>query len=107
MIAASLAWSLAVFFVVGGGTNIVAPPAIRDGFIRWGFPPWFHFVVGAMEVAAAAMLVVPTLRMVGLVLGAATMISAVIVVIYQREYTHAFFPSAVLLVIAITALVTP
>jgi hypothetical protein len=35
------------------------------------------------------------------------MMSAVIVVLYQREYTHAILPGAVLLVIAITALVTP
>lgn len=85
----------------------MAPPSIRDGFIRWGFPSWFHFVVGAMEIGAAAMLLVPTLRIPGLLLGAATMMSAVIVVIYQGEYTHAVLPGAVLLVIGITALVTP
>ena len=107
MIATGLAWSLALFFFVGGGVNIVAPPSVRDGFIRWGFPSWFHFVVGAMEIAAAAMLVVPALHIFGLLLSAATMMSAVIVVLYQREYTHAILPGAVLLVIAITALVTP
>jgi uncharacterized membrane protein YphA (DoxX/SURF4 family) len=87
--------------------NIVAPPSIRDGFFRWGFPPWFHFVVGGMEISAAAMLAVPALRTFGLLLSATTMASAVIVVIYQREYTQAFFPSAILLVIVIAALVTP
>jgi hypothetical protein len=54
-----------------------------------------------------AMLLIPASHIFGLLLSAATMISAVIVVSYHREYTHAFLPSAVLLIIAITALVTP
>jgi hypothetical protein len=107
MLATGFTWSLALFFVIGGGANIVAPPSIRDGFLRWGFPSWFHFVVGALEIAAAAMLIMPASHAFGLLLSAATMISAVIVVAYHREYTHAILPGAVLLVIAITALAAP
>lgn len=104
MTAAILTWLLAAFFIIGGVANILAPGPIRAEFLRWGFPDWFHFLVGALELAAAAMLIIPGWRTGGLLLAAATMASAVAVVLYHREYSHALIPGAVLVMIGVATL---
>tara|TARA_R110000868_G_scaffold160380_7_gene389883 strand:- start:5417 stop:5734 length:318 start_codon:yes stop_codon:yes gene_type:complete len=103
MTATILTWLLGAFFLIGGGVNIVAPAPIRAEFQRWGFPGWFHFLVGALELAVAVMLVVPGWRTGGLVLAAVTMVSATAVVLYHKEYSHALIPGAVLAVTCIAA----
>lgn len=103
MTAAILTWLLAAFFIIGGVVNILAPGPIRAEFLRWGFPDWFHFFVGTLELAAATMLIIPGWRCGGRILAAATMASAAAVVLYHREYTHALVPAAVLVVIGVTA----
>lgn len=53
---------------------------VRD-FQRWGYPDWFRPVVGAAELASAALLLVPRLAAYGAALFAAVMLGAI--------YTHA------------------
>ncbi|RKT21764.1 DoxX-like protein [Paraburkholderia sp. RAU2J] len=48
-----LPWVLAVFFVVGSLSNIVAPRSIFEEYLKWGYPHWFHFVTGSLELMAA------------------------------------------------------
>ena len=103
MTATILTWLLGVFFLIGGGVNIVAPAPIRAEFQRWGVPDWFHFLVGGLELAAAIMLFVPGWRTGGFVLAAATMAAATAVVLYHKEYSHALIPGAVLAVTGIAA----
>ncbi|NTZ64120.1 DoxX family protein [Agrobacterium tumefaciens] len=106
MTAAILTRLLAAFFIIGGGANILAPGPIRAEFFRWGFPGWFHFLVGALELAAAAMLIIPGWRTGGLILAAATMVSAIAVVLYHREYGHALIPVVALTITGVTAWVS-
>ena len=56
---------LVVFFVFGGVVNLYGPEAVTKDFARWGYPPYFHLVTGALELLAAA----------------ATLL-------FQREFTH-------------------
>ena len=62
MTVASLArWSLraalSLVFLVAGATKFVSPGwAVR--FTAWGYPGWCRWVIGALEVVAAIMLLV-------------------------------------------------
>ena len=50
------ALALAAFFVVGSLSNNFAPGSIYEEYLRWGYPPWFHFVTGALELTTAVLL---------------------------------------------------
>ena len=47
-------------------------------FQEWGYPIWFVFVVGAIEVAGAGLLLIPALRFYGALLLAADMLGATV-----------------------------
>jgi hypothetical protein len=49
------ALALAAFFVVGSLSNIFAPPSIYEEYLRWGYPRWFHFVTGSLELTTAVL----------------------------------------------------
>jgi uncharacterized membrane protein YphA (DoxX/SURF4 family) len=53
---------------------------VRD-FRRWGYPGWFRLAVGAAELAAFALLLIPRLASLGAGLFALVMLGAI--------YTHA------------------
>jgi hypothetical protein len=50
------ALALAAFFVVGSLSNIFAPGSIYEEYLRWGYPHWFHFVTGSLELTTAVLL---------------------------------------------------
>jgi len=97
-----LAWLLAAFFVVGAIGNLIAPPAIAEDYRRWGYPDWFHFITGGLELAAAILLALRPFRLAGIGLAAALMSAALLTVLVHREYGHAVAP---VIVLAVTALV--
>ena len=90
-----LAWLLTLAFLGAGGVNAAGSAAIKDDFIRWGYPRWWHLVTGGLEVLAAALIAIPATRVAGLVLGAAICIAAVATVVRFRDYGHVA-PSVVL-----------
>jgi len=47
---------LAAFFVVGSLSNILAPRSIFEEYLKWGYPHWFHFVTGSLELMTAILL---------------------------------------------------
>ena len=65
-----LALALAAFFVVGSLSNIFAPPSIYEEYLRWGYPRWFHFVTGSLELTTAVLLARAQTRLWGSALGA-------------------------------------
>src|ERR1700743_1850327 len=50
------ALALAAFFVVGSLSNIFTPGSIYEEYLRWGYPHWFHFVTGSLELTTAGLL---------------------------------------------------
>ncbi|WP_218182794.1 DoxX family protein [Pseudomonas gingeri] len=93
--------ALAAFFVVGSLSNIVALGSIYEEYLKWGYPRWFHFVTGSLELTAAILLFRAPSRLLGSVLGCAVMFAALTTVIIHGEYGHAVPP----LVVAILSLV--
>lgn len=87
--------ALAAFFVVGSLTNIIAPGSIYEEYLKWGYPRWFHFVTGTLELTAAILLFRTPSRLLGSALGCAVMLAALSTVIIHGEYGHAVPPLVV------------
>jgi hypothetical protein len=89
------ALALAAFFVVGSLSNIFALGSIYGEYLRWGYPHWFHFVTGALELTAAVLLAQARTRLWGSALGCAVMLAALATVTFHGEYGHAVPPLVV------------
>ena len=87
-----LAWALAAFFVVGSLSNIFAPPSIYVEYLQWGYPHWFHFVTGTLELTTAVLLAQAQTRLWGSALGCAVMLAALATVTLHGEYRHEAAP---------------
>jgi hypothetical protein len=98
-----LVWAVAAFFTLGAVINVLAPGSTADEYRRWGYPDWFHFVTGALELATAVLLAVTATRLLGAGLGGAVMLAAAGTVIIHGEYVRAVPPIAVLILLAIVA----
>ena len=88
------AWALALaaFFVVGSLSNMFAPGSIYEEYLRWGYPPWFHFVTGSLELTTAVLLAQARTRLWGSALGCAVMLAALAPVTLHGEYGHGVPP---------------
>lgn len=93
---ALLAWLLAAFFLIGSIGNLLAPEQLLADYARWGYPRWFHYVTGSLELVAAILLASRSLRFPGAVLGAAIMLAASATVLFHGEHAHAMAPLVVL-----------
>ncbi|GGA02930.1 hypothetical protein GCM10011408_25530 [Dyella caseinilytica] len=83
---------LATFFVVGSLSNIFAPGPIYAEYLKWGYPSWFHFVTGSLELTAAILLFRASTRVFGSALGFTVMLAALVTVTVHSEYGHAIPP---------------
>jgi hypothetical protein len=95
-------WLLVIFFVVGGCINMAAPKPIAAQYATWGFPNWFHFVTGGLELATAILLTMSLTRIAGAVLGSAIMLAAATTVTLNRMYRHAILPATVAILTAVS-----
>ena len=89
------ALALAAFFVVGSLSNIFAPGSIYEEYLRWGYPHWFHFVTGSLELTTAVLLARAQTRLWGAALGCAVMLAALATVTLHGEYGHGVAPLVV------------
>lgn len=96
-----LLWLLILFFVVGGAVNLAGPAGVREDYRRWGYPSWFRFLTGALEIASALMMIAPATRPAGLALGAVIMTGAAATLIHRRELAH--LPPSLFALLAIAA----
>ena len=94
--------ALAAFFVVGSLSNIIAPSPIYEEYLKWGYPRWFHFVTGSLELTTAVLLAWTPTRLWGAALGCTVMLAAFATVTLHGEYAHGVAP---LVVAALTILV--
>jgi uncharacterized membrane protein YphA (DoxX/SURF4 family) len=83
-----LAWLLALGFLGAGIVNAAGSAAIKNDFVRWGYPRWWNLVTGGLEVLVAALIAVPAARVAGLMLGAAICLAAVVTVVRYKDYRH-------------------
>lgn len=75
----------------------------EEEFAKWGFPPYFRFLIGGLEAVAAVMIFIPGLAFAGLALAGIIMAGAVATLVYYREYGHAV-PAIITLVLIVVVL---
>jgi len=81
-------WLLVAAFFGAGLFNAIGTRATREGFVRWGYPSWWHGVTGGLEILSAILIALPSGRAAGLVLGAIVIAAAVLTVLRNRDYQH-------------------
>jgi uncharacterized membrane protein YphA (DoxX/SURF4 family) len=69
---------LAFAFLGAGGSKLAGAAPHPESFVRWGFPLWFMYVTGAIEVVAALLLLVPRTATLAAGLYVGTMVGAVL-----------------------------
>ena len=87
-----LALAISAFFVVGSLSNIIAPGPIYQEYLKWGYPRWFHFLTGSLELTTAVLLARASTRLLGSALGCTVMLGALLTVALHGEYGHAVPP---------------
>ncbi len=95
-----IAGLLVAFFIAGGVGNLFPTADFRAEYARWGYPDWFHYVTGSLELAAAALLARAGTRHRGALLGGSIMTAALATLLLAGEWLHAALPLAVLMAIA-------
>jgi hypothetical protein len=79
----------------GALSNIFAPESIYEEYLRWGYPHWFHFVTGSLELTTAVLLARAWARPWGAALGCTVMLAALATVTLHGEYGHGAAPLVV------------
>jgi hypothetical protein len=96
-----LTWALAAFFVLGFVINTFAVKLVGPEYRRWGYPDWFHFVSGGLELVVALLLLATATRPLAVALGCAIMSAAIATVVWHREYHRAAPPVIAFVLLAI------
>jgi len=68
--------------------NAIGTSATQSSFVRWGYPRWWGSLTGGLEMVSALLIALPASRGVGLALGAAIVLAAVLTVLRHREFSH-------------------
>lgn len=79
---------IALMFLGGAIANFIGLRAIKDNFRRWGYPDGWHYVTGAVEVASAILIILPSTRIFGMLLGLLFLIAAAATLVRHREFSQ-------------------
>ena len=88
MLHAISTWLVVAAFFGAGVFNAIGTSATRADYVRWGYPAWWCYVTGALEIVTAALVAWPGTRGLGLILGAAIIAAAIVTILRRREYSH-------------------
>lgn len=91
---------LVLVFFASGGAKVIGLEFEIDAFTRWGYPLWFMYLVGIIEVGGAILLLVP--RLTALVAGglAVFMLGAVATHVVHAEWGMLVVATTILLLAA-------
>ncbi len=92
---------IALAMLGAGGSKLAGAPEQVKGFAAMGYPTWFLYVTGVIEVVGAILLLVPKTAAFGVLLLGATMVGAVVSLLRMGDVGHAPIPFAFLVVIGI------
>jgi putative oxidoreductase len=67
---------LGVMFVMAGGAKLMGQKAQVEHFAQWGYPVWFLYLTGIIEVGGGICLFIPKAKFYGIVVLSVTMVSA-------------------------------
>jgi hypothetical protein len=103
MVHAVSVWLTVAAFFGAGVFNAVGTRATRASFVRWGYPGWWHWITGGLEIGSALLIALSLARAAGLALGAIVIVVASLTVLRHRDYGHLAPLGVFLALIALTA----
>ncbi|EDF4476589.1 hypothetical protein GBS67_14830 [Salmonella enterica subsp. enterica serovar Typhimurium] len=95
-------WIVALIFLVGGILNVIGIRPVREEFTRWGLKPWMRVGTGLSELVIATTLLMNIFVVQSLLAAVMIMMSAVAVIIYNKESNRAWVPGIVIFLIALS-----
>ena len=81
-------WLIVAGFFGAGLFNAIGTPRTQSDFARRGYPRWWSFFTGGLEITSAVLIAFPASRIVGLALGAVIIAAAVMTVLRHRDLSH-------------------
>ncbi|KQT01617.1 hypothetical protein ASG42_26760 [Rhizobium sp. Leaf391] len=78
----------AAAFLLGAAINASGRKAVKDEFVRYGFPSWWCWITAILELLTAVLLVLRPTFAIGVALGACIMVAAIIAIVRARDFRH-------------------
>ncbi|HEY0737008.1 MAG TPA: DoxX family protein [Herpetosiphonaceae bacterium] len=94
---------LTLGFLFFGGMKLAGAQMNVDNFTRWGYPIWFMYLTGLIEVVGAVLLWPQRTRLIGALLLVATMLGAIATHLVNGEAAFIAMPVVLLLLAAFVA----
>jgi putative oxidoreductase len=91
---------LALIFLASGGAKLAGLEFEIEAFARWGYPLWFMYLTGIIEVAGAMLLLVPRLSALASAGLAAFMLGAIGTHVVHAEWAMLAIATAITLLAA-------
>ena len=88
---------LALIFLLSGSAKLLGLEFEVDAFERWGYPVWFMYFTGAVEVAGAVALLIPRLASIAALGLSGVMVGAVATHVMHSEWMMLVIASVILL----------
>jgi putative oxidoreductase len=98
-----LIWMLAIVFLVSGSAKLLGLNFEIVAFERWGYPKWFMYLTGVLEVMGALGLLIPRLTSLSSACLALLMIGAVWTHLVHSEWPMMAFATVIMITAAITS----
>ena len=76
---------LTLAFALAGGTKLMGQEMHVENFIRWGYPVWFMYITGLIEVGSVILMWIPKTRFYGALGLVAIMLGAIATHIVNSE----------------------
>jgi len=92
----TLSLLLAAMFLMAGGMKLMGAQMHVDNFARWGYPSWFLYVTGLVEIVAAALIAYRPTRFFGGAILEVTMVGAVVTHVIAAEMMMTVVPGVLL-----------
>lgn len=67
---------LGVMFIMAGGAKLMGQHSQVEHFAQWGYPLWFVYLTGLIEVSGGICLLIPKAQFYGVVVLSVTMVGA-------------------------------
>ncbi|MFP3546556.1 DoxX family protein [Rhizobium sp. SIMBA_035] len=95
----------AAAFFLGAVINASGGKAVREKFVRYGFPWWWCRVTAMFEFLTAVLLVLQPTFAIAVALGACIMVAAILAIVHARDFRHLPPPSVFLLLLIMAAFI--
>jgi len=83
---------VALAFIFFGGQMLAGSPQMAMGFQHFGYPVWLMYVVGAIEVTGAVLVVLPMFASYGAMVLSVVMLGAIVSHVSMGEYPALWMP---------------